>query len=297
MKDYLILLSGSPRGGLPTWKSLVKYVKKPLDADLALLYGDIFEIPEFLLEHTKFNWKFEEPKNWRHFYEDNFKSSNALDFLLRGQELGMAGGIDNHTGSGAIVTGFKIIAYNNYLNEILDYKYVIHSRFDQFYTDYHPKLEGDNIWIPEGEDYFGICDRHAIVPNKYIDKYFSISEFLDNKEANNEMNNKEIAPESIFLEHLKFQNLGSSIERIKRFQFTSATVSDSTRWRKAIYRLHFSRKIMIKYPDEFLVAIKNSLEKNKLLYIFKHPIFSLNFFYLELRKILGRILSRKKWNL
>ena len=124
MKDYLILLSGSPRGGLTTWKSLIKYVKNPLNADLALLYGDIFDIPQFLLEHAKHNWKFKEPKNWRHFYEENFENSNALNLLIKGKELGMAGGIDQYSGSGAIVSGFKIIIKNNYMNEVSNYKYV-----------------------------------------------------------------------------------------------------------------------------------------------------------------------------
>ena len=217
MKDYLILLSGSPRGGLTTWKSLIKYVKNPLNADLALLYGDIFDIPQFLLEHAKYNWKFKEPKNWRHFYEENFENSNALNLLIKGKELGMAGGIDQYSGSGAIVSGFKIIIKNNYMNEVSNYKYVVHSRFDQFYTDYHPKFKGNKIWIPEGEDYFGICDRHAIISNKFVEKYFSIGKFLSSKKALDSLINKEIAPESILLEHLKFNNLEDSVERMKDF--------------------------------------------------------------------------------
>ena len=277
MKETLILLTGSPRGGSSTWKSLIKYVKAPLSADLALLYGDKFKMPEYLLEHATFDWKFKEPVNWRNFYEDNFNNNNALNFLIKGEKYGMAGGIDNYTGSGAIVSGFKIIVHNNYLNYLLNYKYLIHSRFDQFYIDYHPKFLGQKIWIPEGEDYFGICDRHAIIPNKFIDKYFSIGKYLDRKESFNEMKNKEISPESVFLEHLRYQNLGDSIERVNRFQFTSATTSDSTRWRKAIYKLYFSKNIMIKYPDEFLISIKNSLNNNKIFYFLKHPVLSLNY--------------------
>ena len=53
MKDYLILLAGTPRGGIQTWKSLVKYVKNPLDCDIALVYGHIFEMPEYLIKHSK----------------------------------------------------------------------------------------------------------------------------------------------------------------------------------------------------------------------------------------------------
>lgn len=291
MKDYLLLLSGSPRGGIATWKSLIKYVKNPLNADLALLYGDIFDIPQFLLEHAKYNWKFEEPKNWRHFYEENFENPNALNLLIKGKELGMAGGIDQYSGSGAIVSGFKIIIRNNYMNEVSNYKYVVHSRFDQFYTDYHPKFKGDKIWIPEGEDYFGICDRHAIISNKFVEKYFSIGKFLSSKKALDSLINKEIAPESIFLEHLKFNNLEDSVERIERFQFTSSTSSDSTRWRKAIYKLYFSKETMIKYPDEFLTSIQRGLSANKIKYFFAHPVLCINYFYLIFRRTLGTVLK------
>ena len=66
-----------------------------------------------------------------------------------------------------------------------------HSRFDQFYTDYHPKFKGNKIWIPEGEDYFGICDRHAIISNKFVEKYFSIGKFLSSKKALDSLINKE----------------------------------------------------------------------------------------------------------
>ena len=204
----------------------------------------------------------------------------------------MAGGIDSYSGSGAIVSGFKIIIRNNYMKEVSNYKYVIHSRFDQFYTDYHPEFKGDKIWIPEGEDYFGICDRHAIISYKHVEQYFSIGEFLSSKQASDNMIDKEIAPESIFFEHLKFNNLEDSIERIKRFQFTSSTSMDSTRWRKAIYKLYFSKKIMIKYPDEFITSVQRGLSGNKIKYFFTHPILCINYFYLTFRRTLGAVFNR-----
>ena len=66
------LLAGTPRGGIQTWKSLIKYVKNPLDCDIALVYGHIFEMPKYLLNHSKFDWQFEEPENWRDFMKKIF---------------------------------------------------------------------------------------------------------------------------------------------------------------------------------------------------------------------------------
>lgn len=294
LKDYLIILTGTPRGGIQSWKSLIRHVKEPLNCDLALLYGDKFEMPDYLLSEAKFNWKFKEPKNWRDFYIENFTSTNAINLLIQGKEFGMAGGIDNYSGSGAIVSGFKIIIFNNYLNEVLKYKYIIHSRFDQFYIDNHPKLQSDKIWIPKGEDYYGICDRHAIFPTKYAKQYFGIGNFLNSEEAKLMMANKEITPESILLENLRYYQLENLIERLDRFQFTAATLYDETRWRKAIYKIYLSNKLMIKYPDEFIDSIRNYLEVNNILKYFKHPILIMNYFYLMFRKNLGAIIRKFK---
>ena len=40
LKDYLVVLGGSPRGGEETWNSLYKYVINYLDADLAICCSD-----------------------------------------------------------------------------------------------------------------------------------------------------------------------------------------------------------------------------------------------------------------
>ena len=63
MKKYLIILSGSPRGSEYAWKSLIKYVKQPLNADLAVSYGDKYQLPKYLEANADFNWVFNEPSN------------------------------------------------------------------------------------------------------------------------------------------------------------------------------------------------------------------------------------------
>ena len=90
----------------------------------------------------------------------------------------MAGGLDNFSGSGAIVSGLKNIIHENYLSVLKNYEYIIYSRFDQMHTDYHPKFTGKNIWIPEGEDYFGICDRHSIFLLSMLINFFKYVNIL-----------------------------------------------------------------------------------------------------------------------
>ena len=63
----------------------------------------------------------------------------------------------------------------------------MYTRFDQKYTDFHPFGLEDKILIPEGEDYFGICDRHAMFPSKFSKQFLSICEFIDNGEILNDI--------------------------------------------------------------------------------------------------------------
>jgi hypothetical protein len=45
---------------------------------------------------------------------------------------------------------------------------------------------------------------------------------------------------------------------------------------------------MIKYPDEFIISVKNKLRIDKY-YIFKKPKIVANYYYLVIRRIIGKI--------
>ena len=104
---------------------------------------------------------------------------------------------------------------------------------------------------------------------------------------------KEITPESVFLENLRYHGLEDAIERIDRFQFTAAVSSDETRWRKAIYKIYLSKNLLMKYPDEFLSSVENSLKNSKFIYFLRHPLLCFNYFYLILRQKLGTLINTK----
>ena len=72
MKDYLVILAGSPRGGEDTWSSLYKYVKEPLDADLALLCSDKWNQNSSLFQKAKYKWIFSEMDNYFDYYKMNY---------------------------------------------------------------------------------------------------------------------------------------------------------------------------------------------------------------------------------
>ena len=279
LKEYLLILSGSPRGGVSTWSSLDKYVIKHLDADLAVCTGDKLVQNNSLFDKANYKWIFPEYEDYFDYYRDHFEGTWEKYFNT-GRETGL------YT-SGSIHFAFKDRVLKNYLDVITAYKYIIYTRFDQRYTDYHPKGEEDNILIPEGEDYFGLCDRHAVVPSKYIKKFLSICEFIDterNLNATGEFNNCE----TTFKNHLISNDLIKEIKRYERSQFTTSLKGEHTNWRVPKYPLFLFNKLMLKYPDEFLDSTSNLIRKKGLFYSFKNEFrLVLNYYYLILRGKLG----------
>ncbi len=291
MSRHLVILAGSPRGGIKTWKSLEKYVLNPLNADLAICYGDKFSNnkTKFLEDNAKYKWIFDEPNNWRKYYEDNFKG-NWENFFLKGIEFGLAGGIDDYRGSGAIVFGLKDFIKRHFIDDIKKYDYIIYTRFDQYYIDSIPKLKNNMLNIPEGEDYGGVCDRFIGLSVKDIEEYLSICNYIDDKEYEE---NFGIIPncEGVHLAYLKKTGLENKINRIPRNQFTVSLKNDVTRWRIGKYHYHFMN-LYFKYPDEFIISYKNLKEKYNYLYLVKNKkIDSINYIYLSIRRILGKLKS------
>ena len=285
VKDNLVILAGSPRGGEKTWTSLKKYVLDPLNADLAICTTDRFSKSNSLFKLAKYKWIFKEYDNFFNYYEENF-SHNWKEYFNLGIDTGLYS-------SGSIHFVFKDYILKNHIEVLEAYKNIIYSRFDQLYIDTHPKLDQDVILIPEGEDYFGICDRHAAFPSKYSKLFLNICEFIDSddtKKYNSDFLNCEVT----FSNHLKNTELINKVKRSKRFQFTTSLKGEHTNWRIAKYKVHFTNKLMIKYPDEFMDSMKNLISSKSIFYALrKETIFTFNYFYLVFRIFIGKKINKR----
>ena len=281
MKKYLVVLAGSPRGGEKTWNSLLKYVLNPLDADLAVCTGDKFYKESLLTRNAKYEWIFNEPNNWFDYYEENF-NNNWKNFFSKGKNTGLYN-------SGSIHFAIKDIILNNYINEIKNYDFLIYTRFDQFYTSRHIDIQNDEkkIYIPRGEDYFGIGDRHAVLQTDLVGKFLNICNYIDQDISTKDLP-EYLNCESAYLRFLKDEKLLKSVVRYSRKQFTTSTIEDKTNWRVAEYKVYFYKNLYIKYPDEFLDSIKNSLLSREFLKIVVSEFrLVINYLYLITRKLLG----------
>ena len=280
-EKYLVVLGGSPRGGEKAWNSMYKYVKEHLKADLAICTGRKWLNNQSFIDKAEFDWTFDEVDDWSEYYTKNHNKQWVEAF-----ELGRNTGLLE---SGFIHFAIKEIILERHIEEIEQYDYIIYSRFDQMYIDYHLHGYDQNILIPEGEDYFGIGDRHILIPSMFARKYFGILKFYLNN-YNEFKNINYLNCETVNDLHLKSFISEENILRTKRIQFTVAEKKDQTNWRKAIYKIYLLRNIKLKYPDEFLKAVENfviNLNVSKI--DFTNLVLLINYFYLLLRKNLGMI--------
>ena len=229
-KKYIVILAGSPRGGDETWNSLYQNVLDPLQADLALATSrDYVNQNISLFQRADFQWIFEDYKNYLGYYSNNY-SEKSINYLNLGKGTGLLE-------SGSIHFIFKDFILKNYIEILKNYDYIIYTRFDQFYTDIHIEGKPDKILIPKGEDYFGVCDRHAVIPCKFITQYLGICDYIDST-ATSRYPSDYLNCETVYFNQLQENGLSDYIERIDRFQFTASLKKDKTNWRISKYRLY-----------------------------------------------------------
>ncbi len=228
----------------------------------------------------------ENPSNFEEYYKQYF-DGNWKEYLISGKEIGLYE-------SGMIHFAFKDFILRNYKEILKKYEYIIYSRLDQHYVDLHPDFHDDKLYIPTGEDYFGICDRHAVFKSNKAEDYLSIVEYIDSPEAIKDLP-KFLNCESVYRQHLQSVSLSENIERFSRSSFTVALEYDPTNWRVPDLKVFFTKNLMIKYPDEFIVAMKNKFKNNNLLKaIFSDIRLNLLYFYLISRRVVGSKIKRNQ---
>ena len=123
----------------------------------------------------------------------------------------------------------------------------------------------------------------------------SICEFIDSEE-NLKMIKSFNNCETSFLNHLNQNGLIKKVKRYDRAQFTTSLKGEHTNWRVAKYKIYFFNDLMMKYPDEFLESISNLIKTKGILYvIFNEFRMLINFQYLKIREILGKMKNRYAW--
>ena len=247
----LVCIIGNLRGGKLPFNTLKETILNH-DCDLALCIGRDHDINNMCWKHeAKYIWEFDEPEDWGSIYDmvgTNWKNK------IEGVHTGLWGGIHDYPGSGAIIFSFRYLLKLKLLElQLTDkYDFFIVTRSDHSYSNFH-EIEQinkyDHIHIPHGEDWFGITDRHSIVPSKFIIPFLSIIEYINDVFVKHPYN-----PEQMLNQFYNYMNF--KIKRYKRNVYTVGRNNEQTKWGK-ISNTVVVNEYFSKYEAEYHECMKN----------------------------------------
>ena len=258
----LVVLLGNARGGENTWRTLYDRVLDPNGADLALLLGARSQKEGIsLYDRAKYIWEVEDFKDWSDALDGMGGDGSWRSIAANNNEsfeMVFGGAGPTPTGNGVIVPYLKWVL----MGKIREYRLLeaydrfVVTRTDQFYTCnvdlalYDPKY----VWVPDAQDYGGICDRWIVAPSSLVMRTLDIIRpvvIAPEKYATFKGN-----PEALV--KLRFQEEGvwDAIRRFGRHMFTAATPGDHTRWKRIVGCVFNPYNVCLKYKEEFDDAMK-----------------------------------------
>lgn len=290
---FLVVVICSTRGHAVVWDSFKRNVLDTLPgADLALAVsskggGDAAGASgDEYRANAQYVWDVEDPpdNDYTGLYNKiahacgnpQFWARELVSYLPGNVFSGIGGGPMN-AGSGALLYYFRYVALQEILRNGLNKKYthVVITRSDYEYAAPHPtKIDTDSLWIPQGEDYGGVTDRHTVVPMHLAVKALNIVEemvsnppqdvvakynFLAEDGRVNRM--RDWNPESL-LKHY-YERQGLKLTRFPRVMFSVRDTTDSQRstWYSADAHVNgFADNVLVKYPTEHVMSLKTTYE-------------------------------------
>ena len=171
-------------------------------------------------------------------------NTNWRDFLkIKDQFMGgIKDKYHEHPGSAGILIFYRwFLLHSLMTNNLLDkYDYFIITRSDFMYKLPHithifnnNKNGCKNIYIPDGEHYGGVTDRHVILPKQYITHYLDIlpNMILRGDYYIQKMNiNTGWNLEKLIKLHLQIHNIYEKIKFIPYIMYAVRNINGTTRW-------------------------------------------------------------------
>jgi len=272
MNRTLVCVICQTRSWELTWPNFKRNVLDALQADLALCISvpDNYNYQNPFWQHAKHKISFPEYEDWGEALdyiqevELNFQVNNRPNWrqLLAITGENWLGGVkDNYRqqpGSGAIIFTARWYLLQYIKNEKLFDKYdrIIVTRSDFMHPVLHPSvtiLDPNYIWIPDGEGYGGVTDRHVILSKYNYEEYLNM------------MSNIVTRPMDYFYKMINYSwncerflklNILDQNRQIKFYPYHMYTVrqsNDHTTWAKGSY--HSEHGHYIKYDQEYTASI------------------------------------------
>jgi hypothetical protein len=191
----LVCILAQTRAHQLTWSRFKKNVLDELQADLALCIGvdKNYDYSNPFWNCARFRWASPEYQD----FGDGFDYAQQVlaDFapvklpdwriLLKIKDFWLGGvrGKEAHQGTGGIQIYFRWFLLRNLLtnNLLAEYDRIVVTRSDHFWNVPHPPLSilpKKFIWVPDGEFYGGLTDRHLVVSSEDIPRVINLMDAI-----------------------------------------------------------------------------------------------------------------------
>jgi hypothetical protein len=266
----LVCIIAETRSWKITWPSFKTNVLDALNADLALCIGmdDSYNQDNPFWQTARYLWTSKEYED----YGDGFDEAQsrligdapALDWRtilrVKDQWLGGIKGHDQHPGSAGILIYFRWLLLERLRSSgaLEHYDRFVITRSDFVWLSAHPSLEvltPDYIWMPDGENYGGLTDRHVVLARDDVELYLNLMEPIvcDTSALISAMQGRSNWNlESYIKQHLRWRG---ALARVKLFPYLMYSVRErqgSTRWARGVWNNR--QNCFIKYISEYAAA-------------------------------------------
>ena len=259
MKTLVVILCQT-RAAKLTFPGFKKFVLDELGADLALCVQDgpktIFH------DHAKYLWLQKEPKDWLRYLGDYFKDITPDWPKYLYIYYSWFSPFNTCPGSGGIQ-----LLYRRWLFDLikdLPYDAFIVTRSDYMWLQPHPKLDPNYIWVPEGEDYGGLCDRYFMTGKTYLKIMLAILDSFGNEEfyKMQKAEHPYCNPEKTLYNNLKLYGREQMILRFPLQMYTIRTNEGPASW--SFGKWHLPLGYYVKYDQEFKLALDTMRDRRGL---------------------------------
>lgn len=262
MGSTLVVILAETRASQTTFAQFEKYILQAFDADLALCVADNEreDTGNAFYKRARYVWKSPEYEDWGDGIEalattcrDDWRDIVHIPHRWLG---GLKGEVQQ-PGSGAIQIYFRMFLKQCLLESRVHEKYerVVITRSDFFHGVPHVPLDlldSRYIWVPHGEHYGGINDRHVICPSGLVLNLLSVGDELTRispLEQARQMRGRKWNIER-FLQ-FRYKQLGLH-GKVRMYPYTMFTVREAgghTSWSSGAFDPGLG--VYIKYPKEY----------------------------------------------
>lgn len=268
----LVCVLAQTRAHESTWPGFKKHVLDELGADLALCIAidAAYDRSNPFWQAANYRWTTPEFDNFAAGFDEAetwFTGAPATGdwrrlLAIRDQWLGGVKGRGQHPGSGAIVIYFHWLLYRHLAETgVLErYDRFVVTRSDFYWSTPHPPLrllDPGFVWIPDGERYGGLTDRHVVASASDILPAINLMEeiVVRPKEMARSMRGFDHwNPERVL--RLTYDRIGLT-PRVRFFPYVAFTVrggSDGTRWSPGEFDADLG--VYVKYGSERELAAR-----------------------------------------